>query len=84
MRQVPRKYYGPVALSAQNATGPEIIPRTSIISRPNCTKSRRNQTALSLVVTGVVLLVFGVFYTVIYRVTSNAYYAIVSGAKETQ
>lgn len=41
-------------------------------------------TALSLVVTGVVLLVFGVFYTVIYRVTSNAYYAIVSGAKETQ
>ena len=26
--------------------------------------------------------VFGVFYALVYKITSNAYYAIVSGAKE--
>ena len=44
---VPRKCSGPVAVFVQNATGPEIIPRTSIISHPNCAKSRRNVTDLS-------------------------------------
>lgn len=37
---------------------------------------------LSMTVTGIAFLVFGVFYAIVYRVTSNAYYAIVSGAKE--
>lgn len=37
---------------------------------------------LSMAVTGIAFLVFGVFYAIVYRVTSNAYYAIVSGAKE--
>ena len=32
--------------------------------------------------TVVSFLVFALFYTVVYRITSNAYYNIVSGAKE--
>lgn len=37
---------------------------------------------LFLATTGISILVFGVFYTVIYKLTSNAYYAIVSGGRE--
>lgn len=33
-------------------------------------------------VTGVVYLIFGLFYIIVYRMTSNAYYAIVSGARD--
>ena len=36
-------------------------------------------TALMLTVMAVSVLVFGVFYAVIYKVTSNAYLSIVSG-----
>ena len=39
-------------------------------------------TALSLMVTGVAIVIFGIFYGVIYKITSNAYYAIVSGNKD--
>lgn len=39
-------------------------------------------TMLSLIVTGTAIVVFGIFYTIVYRITSNAYYAIVSGRKE--
>lgn len=37
---------------------------------------------LSLAVMGVTVLVFGIIYTLIYRVTSNAYFAIVSETQE--
>lgn len=33
-------------------------------------------------VTAVVYLIFGLFYIIVYRMTSNAYYAIVSGTRE--
>ena len=39
-------------------------------------------TTLSVIVTGVAIVIFGIFYTIVYRVTSNAYYSIVSGSKE--
>ena len=39
-------------------------------------------TALSLMVTGVAIVIFGIFYGVVYKITSNAYYAIVSGNKD--
>lgn len=39
-------------------------------------------TMLSLVVTGVAIVVFGIFYAIVYRITSNSYYSIVSGRKE--
>lgn len=38
-------------------------------------------TALSLMVTGVAIVIFGIFYGVIYKITSNAYYSIVCGSK---
>ena len=38
---------------------------------------------LSLMVTGVTVLVFGTIYALVYRITSNAYYSIVSGVKES-
>ena len=38
-------------------------------------------TALSLMVTGVAIVIFGIFYGVIYKITSNAYYSIVCGNK---
>lgn len=41
-------------------------------------------TMLSLIVTGVAIVVFGIFYAIVYRITSNAYYSIVSGAREKQ
>lgn len=41
----------------------------------------RNQ-PLMLAVAGGVVLLFGLFYTLIYKATSNAYYHIVSGARE--
>lgn len=41
-------------------------------------------TMLSLIVTGVAIVVFGAFYAVVYRITSNSYYSIVSGAREKQ
>ena len=40
-----------------------------------------SNTALMLIVLGISLLVFGVFYAVIYKCTSNVYYAIVSEQK---
>ena len=36
---------------------------------------------LMVAVLGGTVLVFGLFYTLVYRLTSNAYYAIVSGTK---
>lgn len=39
-------------------------------------------TNLLIATTVVCFLIFGLFYTLVYRITSNAYYAIVSGAKE--
>ncbi|MDD6188205.1 MAG: FtsX-like permease family protein [Clostridiales bacterium] len=41
----------------------------------------RNVT-LMIVVMAVTVLVFGVFYALVYKLTSNAYYSIVSGSKE--
>lgn len=38
-------------------------------------------TALSLMVTGVAIVIFGIFYGVIYKITSNVYYSIVCGNK---
>ncbi len=38
--------------------------------------------ALFAATTGISLFVFAVFYTIVYRLTSNAYYKIVSGARE--
>lgn len=39
-------------------------------------------TMLSIFVTGTAIVVFGIFYAIVYRITSNAYYSIVSGRKE--
>ncbi len=39
---------------------------------------------LLLVIAAVSVLIFAIFYTLIYRITSNAYYSIVSGAKENE
>ena len=39
-------------------------------------------TMLSIQVTGIAIVVFGIFYVIVYRITSNAYYTIVSGRKE--
>lgn len=41
-------------------------------------------TMLSILVTGIAIVVFGIFYAIVYRITSNAYYAIVSGRKENR
>lgn len=41
-----------------------------------------NDFHLLLIVTGITTLVFALFYTLVYRVTSNAYFSIVSGAKD--
>ena len=38
-------------------------------------------TGLMLVTFGVAVLIFGLFYALVYRITSNAYFSIVSGAK---
>ena len=40
-------------------------------------------TVLTLTVMAVTVLVFGIFYALVYRITSNAYFSIVSGAKDT-
>ena len=37
---------------------------------------------LSVLVTGAAILIFGVFYGAVYQITSNAYYAIVSGKRQ--
>ena len=37
---------------------------------------------LLLLTAGISVLVFALFYVIVYRVTSNAYYSIVSGAKQ--
>lgn len=39
-------------------------------------------TMLSILITGIAIVVFGIFYAIVYRITSNAYYTIVSGARE--
>ena len=41
-----------------------------------------NNVLLFAVTTGISFIVFALFYMVVYRITSNAYYNIVSGAKE--
>ena len=41
-----------------------------------------NNRQLFLATTGITAAVFGVFYAAVYRLTSNAYYYIVSGARE--
>ena len=41
-----------------------------------------NNVQLFATTTGISLLVFSLFYMIVYRITSNAYYNIVSGAKE--
>lgn len=38
---------------------------------------------LPLITTGISILVFGLFYALVYKITSNAYYAIVSGIRKT-
>lgn len=40
-------------------------------------------TALLIGTTAMCFLIFGVFYALVYKITSNAYFSIVSGAKET-
>lgn len=39
-------------------------------------------TALSLTVTLVTIVIFGIFYGIVYKITSNAYYTIVSGNRK--
>lgn len=43
-----------------------------------------NFSALFFVTTAICFVAFALFYTLVYRVTSNAYYKIVSGAKERE
>lgn len=38
---------------------------------------------LLIIVTVASILIFGIFYTLIYRITANVYYGIVSGGKES-
>ena len=40
--------------------------------------------ALHIATTAGCFLIFGVFYALVYRITSNAYYSIVSGARENE
>lgn len=54
----------------------------SIIIRRILLTFNFNNPVLFAVTTLVCFVVFALFYTLIYRVTSNAYYKIVSGAKE--
>lgn len=42
------------------------------------------QVSLFMATTGISFLVFAVLYVIVYRITSNAYYHIVSGAKENR
>lgn len=39
---------------------------------------------LMLTIMAIMVLVFGTFYGIIYKVTSNAYFSIVSGAKDDE
>lgn len=41
-----------------------------------------NNVALFMATTAVSVAVFALFYTIVYRLTSNAYYKIVSGVRE--
>lgn len=56
----------------------------SIIIRRILLAFNFNNSVLFAVTTFVCFVVFALFYTLIYRVTSNAYYKIVSGAKERE
>lgn len=56
----------------------------SIIIRRILLAFNFNNSVLFAVTTLVCFVVFALFYTLIYRVTSNAYYKIVSGAKERE
>ncbi len=56
----------------------------SIIIRRILLAFNFNNPVLFVVTTLVCFVVFALFYTLIYRVTSNAYYKIVSGAKERE
>ena len=56
----------------------------SIIIRRILLAFNFNNPVLFAVTTLVCFVVFALFYTLIYRVTSNAYYKIVSGAKERE
>lgn len=37
---------------------------------------------LSVLVTGIAIVIFGVFYGAVYKITSNVYYAIVSAKQQ--
>lgn len=39
-------------------------------------------TTLTVAITGIAIVIFGIFYTVVYRITSNAYYSVIIGMKE--
>ena len=39
---------------------------------------------LSVLVTGAAILIFGIFYGAVYKITSNSYYAIVSGKRQEE
>lgn len=39
-------------------------------------------TMLSVLVTAVAIVIFGIFYAIVYKLTSNAYYSVVTGKKE--
>ena len=41
-----------------------------------------SNSVLTILVTLICFAVFGLFYTIVYRITSNAYFSIVSGARE--
>lgn len=56
----------------------------SIIIRRILLTFNFNNPVLFAVTTLVCFVVFALFYTLVYRVTSNAYYKIVSGAKERE
>lgn len=56
----------------------------SIIIRRILLTFNFNNPVLFAVTTLVCFVVFALFYTLIYRITSNAYYKIVSGAKERE
>ena len=51
------------------------------IVRKLLTMFNMQNTALSLKVTMTAIVIFGIFYGVVYKITSNAYYNIVSGNK---
>lgn len=56
----------------------------SVIIRNILLSFNFNNTPLFVFTTFICFVVFSLFYTLVYRITSNAYYKIVSGAKERE